>query len=94
MIKYTIRYSTRFKKSIKDFRHNQQILDEIALMLDRLANNEVLEPKYNDHNLTGNLKEYRECHIRPDLCLIYQKQNDMLILYCLDIGSHSELFKK
>ena len=94
MAKYTIKYSTKFKKSIKDFRHNRQILDEIATILDRLANDEILEAKYNDHNLTGNLKDFRECHIRPNLCLIYQKQDDRLILYCLDIGAHSELFKK
>ena len=60
----------------------------------RLANDEILEPQYNDHDLIGNYKGYRECHIRPNLCLIYQKQDNVLILYCFDIGSHSELFKK
>lgn len=89
MAKYTIKYSTKFKKSIKDFRRNRQILDEIATILDRLANDEILEAKYNDHNLMGNLKDFRECHIRPNLCLIHQKQDDRLILYCLDIGTHS-----
>ena len=92
--KYTIKYATAFKKSIKDFRHNKQVLDTITMIINKLANNEKLEPQYHDHSLTGNLKDCRECHIKPDLCLIYQKQVENLILYCLDIGSHSELFKK
>ena len=94
MSKYKIQYATRFKKSIKDFRHKQQVLDEIATIINRLANDEILEPQYNDHDLIGSYKGYRECHIRPNLCLIYQKQDNVLILYCFDIGSHSELFKK
>lgn len=50
--------------------------------------------RYKTHALKGVYKGYKECHIKPDLLLIYQKQDDRLILYCLDIGTHSELFKK
>ncbi|ECC1461956.1 type II toxin-antitoxin system YafQ family toxin, partial [Campylobacter coli] len=51
-----------------------------------------LERKYKDHKLKGEFKELRECHVKPDLLLIYQKQDDKLILTCINIGSHSELF--
>ena len=50
--------------------------------------------KYNDHKLKGNYKDYRECHIKPDLLLIYKKKEEVLILTCIDLGSHSELFRK
>lgn len=62
-------------------------------VLDKLANNETLESKYKDHALTGELKGYRDCHIKPDLVLIYQKQKDLLILKALRINKHSEVFK-
>jgi mRNA interferase YafQ len=50
----------------------------------------ALAAKYRDHALTGDWREFRDCHIRPDLVLIYRKSDpDTLQLVCL--GSHSEL---
>ncbi|HDX6248737.1 TPA: type II toxin-antitoxin system YafQ family toxin [Campylobacter fetus subsp. venerealis] len=90
-MKYTIELSNRFKKSFKKLNtQEQEIFKEIV---DKLANDEILDPKYKDHSLSGNFKNFRECHLKPDLLLIYQKQKDTLILYCLDVGSHSKLFK-
>ena len=63
-------------------------------IIEKLSNGEVLEQKYNDHKLKGNYSEYIECHIKPDLLLIYQRQEKILILTCISVGSHSELFKK
>ena len=59
----------------------------------QLANNEELASKYKDHALIGSYKGFRECHIKPDLLLIYKKQNEILLLTCVEIGSHSELFQ-
>ena len=58
----------------------------------QLANNEELASKYKDHALIGSYKGFRECHIKPDLLLIYKKQNEILLLTCVEVGSHSELF--
>ncbi|MED9485237.1 type II toxin-antitoxin system YafQ family toxin [Escherichia marmotae] len=71
---------------------NQQEKSIFQDIVNKLANDETLEPKYKDHALKGDFIGFRECHLKPDLLLIYQKQDDKLILYCLDIGSHSELF--
>ena len=54
----------------------------------------VLAPKYKDHTLSGNYRNYRECHIKPDLLLIYKIERAELVLYAVHIGSHSDLFKK
>ncbi|MBX1575346.1 type II toxin-antitoxin system YafQ family toxin [Campylobacter jejuni] len=62
------------------------------MIINRIANNETLEAKHRDHALKGNYIGFRECHIQQDLLLVYQKQDDKLILYLLRIGSHSELF--
>lgn len=90
-MKFGIRRTSAFKTSIKKIR-NPDLLYEIASVIDRLANNETLEKKYHDHQLKGKLAAYRECHIKPDLLLLYQKHNDILVLVCINIGSHSELF--
>lgn len=55
-----------------------------------LANDEQLVEKYRDHALTGDWKDYRDCHIKPDLVLIYRKLNDDE-LQLVRLGSHSEL---
>jgi mRNA interferase YafQ len=58
----------------------------------KLLNGIELDYKYKDHQLKGSLKEFRECHIKPDLLLIYSIEHNILEL--VNIGSHSELFKK
>jgi mRNA interferase YafQ len=55
-----------------------------------LANNQPLSEKFRDHPLSGNWKNYRDCHVRPDLVLIYRKL-DPDILELVRLGSHSEL---
>ena len=89
-MKYNIKYATKFKKHYK--RLNAKDQQEARAVINRLANDEILEIKYRDHALQGDLIGFREYHLKPDLLLIYQKQNRELILYCFDIGSHSELF--
>lgn len=68
---------------------DRELVDTI---IERLCDDEILEPKYRDHKLKGSLRGLRECHIKPDLLLIYNKQEDVLILNALNLDSHSELF--
>ncbi len=88
--KYVIFYSSRYKKSIKKL--DKQLIKEIDKVINTLANDEPLEIKHRDHALKGKFKGLRECHIKPDLLLIYSKNKDRLILTAIDIGSHSDLF--
>ncbi len=60
-------------------------------LLKKLLAQETLEAKYKDHKLQGKLKDFRECHIKNDLLLLYKIVNDSLIL--VDIGSHNQLFE-
>jgi len=67
------------------------LADDLALVLQAPLSDVPLDPRYRDHDLSGNWTGYRECHIKPDLLLIYRKSgNDTLRLARL--GSHSELF--
>lgn len=66
--------------------------DEIDIVIEKLLNQESLEEKYKDHALIGDLKDFRECHIKSNLLLIYRvKRNN---LHLVRLGSHSALFKK
>ncbi len=55
--------------------------------------NKKLEAKYRDHTLIGNYLNCRECHIKPDLLLIYKIDNDILELALVRVGTHSKLFR-
>ena len=94
MAKYEIAYATTYKKSIK--RYDIATVQKVEHIIERLANDEILEPRYKDHQLKGDMRYYRECHIKPDLLLIYRKINEsnILILRAINVGSHSEVFKK
>lgn len=61
-------------------------------VINRLANDEILEKKYKDHALKGEYAGFRDCHVKPDLVLIYSKNKDALLLTAFRINSHSELF--
>ena len=61
-------------------------------VIDMLAKGETLPEKYKNHPLKGNLKGYYDCHILPDLVLLYKIEKDRLVLILFDIGTHSNLF--
>ncbi len=61
-------------------------------VINKLANGEQLEAKYNAHQLMGQYKGCRECRIIPAWLLVYEIVNDELILYLTRTGTHSDLF--
>lgn len=89
-MKYTITYTKAFKKDFKKLSPKDQ--EHTLEILTRLANGESLEPKYKDHALKGEYVGCRDCHIRPDLVLIYRYNDDFLELVAMRISSHSEVF--
>ena len=88
---YSIFRTASFKKEYKKLSVSDKELLKKVLIL--LAQNTELEEKYKDHKLTGNFKDLRECHIKPDLLLIYQINNDILELALVQVGNHNSLFK-
>ena len=92
-MKYEIKFSGQFKKDLKLAKKQGKNLDKLFDVVERLANGEVLEAKYRDHDLLGDYKGCRECHIDPDWLLIYEIFDDVLVLLLNRVGSHSELFK-
>ncbi|BCA66211.1 type II toxin-antitoxin system YafQ family toxin [Fluviibacter phosphoraccumulans] len=69
----------------------RSVLDaELVPVLIALASDMPLAERYRDHALTGEWKDHRDCHVKPDLVLIYRKPDDQL-LQLVRLGSHSEL---
>ena len=88
-----IEKTTRFRQDLKResrgrHRHDFEVL--LFNVLKFLAQDLALPPKFKDHPLKGNLQGFRECHIKPDLILIYRK-SDSDSLELVRLGSHSEL---
>ena len=91
--KYIIRMTKRFKKHLKRMeKRNKASIKKIADAVNLLQKGENLPERFRDHELTGPLKGSRECHVLPDLLLIYRIFNDILILELIDTGTHSDLF--
>ncbi|PYE87968.1 type II toxin-antitoxin system YafQ family toxin [Phyllobacterium leguminum] len=90
----TIERSTRFMRDYKresKGRHGKTLNTDIVPILKALANDEMLESRYRDHSLSGDWAGFRDCHVKPDLILIYQKP-DADTLWLVRLGSHSEIF--
>ena len=92
-MKYDIQFTNQFKKDLKLAKKQNKDLDKLFEVIDILANGGTLDAKYRDHDLTGNYKGTRECHIEPDWLLIYEICGDVLVLMLYRLSSHSELFQ-
>ena len=82
-MKYDLIMTTKFKKSLK-------LAKKRGLNIKLLES--IVNDLQNDHELKGNYKGFRECHIQPNWLLIYLKENEVLTLTLVDTGSHSDLF--
>lgn len=91
-MKYIIKPTSKFQKDMKRMIKRGFNIKDIALIIEKLAQDERLSEKNNDHGLSGNLNNKRECHIKPDWLLIYEKSNCDMTLYLIRTGSHSDLF--
>lgn len=89
----TIERTSQFKRDYKREAkgpHRASLAKDLVDVINALARDRPLAPKYRDHALTGDWKDHRDCHVKPDLVLIYRKPKDD-VLQLVRLGSHSEL---
>ena len=89
----TIERTTQFKRDYKREsrgRHRTSLDAELASVVVALARDQPLEPRHHDHALSGEWSDHRDCHLKPDLVLIYVKP-DVETLRLVRLGSHSEI---
>jgi mRNA interferase YafQ len=88
-IKYTARFKRDYKRE-QSGRHGKKLDTLLMDVVNALAADTPLPQRNFDHPLSGEWSDHRDCHIKPDLILIYRKPvNDSLEL--VRLGSHSEL---
>lgn len=91
----TIEWATAFKRDYKREvkTRSQATLDALLVpVFQALAADQPLTARYRDHGLKGNWNGYRECHIKPDLLLIYRLADEDT-LRLVRLGSHNALFE-
>jgi len=89
----TIKQSSQFKRDLKREAkgpYRRALASDFVAIVATLADDLPLAEKYRDHALSGDWKDYRDCHVKPDLVLIYQKP-DGHTLRLVRLGSHAEL---
>jgi mRNA interferase YafQ len=88
---YEIKETARFRKDYRLAKKRGENLSLLREIVIQLANGEKLPDKNRDHALTNDWAGFRECHITPDWLLVYQWEDDVLVLTLTRTGSHSDL---
>ena len=88
-IERTSQFKRDYKREARG-RHRASLDAVLVPVLVTLCQDQPLEPRHHDHALSGNWKDHRDCHVKPDLVLIYMKP-DADTLRLVRLGSHSEL---
>lgn len=92
---YNIITTKKFDKDLKSLKKSSPSdAKEVLKIVNKLAAGENLNSNNRPHKLKGNYGECMECHVKPDLLLIYTFINKSLVLKLIRVGSHSKLFKK
>lgn len=92
--KLTVKTTAAFKKDFKLAMRRDMKMELLENVIALLAMGESLPPENRDHELTGNWRGHRECHIQPDWLLIYRAEADVLVLTLARTGTHSDLFNR
>ena len=88
----TVEFTNKMKRDVRRMRKRGKDLAKLETALLLLSAQSQMPSVYRDHQLMGNLSDFRECHIEPDWLLIYQIIEDRLILNATETGTHSDLF--
>jgi mRNA interferase YafQ len=89
-ISRTAKFKKDYKREVKG-QHRATLDADLLAAISFLAADAALPERFHDHPLTGEYTNHRECHLKPDLLLIYKKPDDQT-LRLVRVGSHSEVF--
>ena len=88
-IERTKQFKRDYKREARG-RHRASLDDDLVPVVKALAQDALLEHRHRDHALGGEWADHRECHLRPDLLLIYRRL-DVGVLQLVRLGSHAAL---
>ena len=85
-----LRRTRQFKKDVKLAQKQKRDLRILKKVIEDLCMGHQLDERHRDHDLKGNLRGFRECHLGPDWLLIYENSEAAITLR--RVGSHARLF--
>ena len=91
MSSYTILITKRFEKDLEICKKRGLKLSLLYTVIEQLKLNGTLPKQYRAHKLSGNYANYWECHIKGDWLLIWEQNDDELILILTSTGTHSDI---
>ncbi|MCI9387739.1 MAG: type II toxin-antitoxin system YafQ family toxin [Lachnospiraceae bacterium] len=91
-MKYTVKPTSKFQKDLKKVQKRGYDISLLTDVIKKLANGEELPARNRDHVLSGDYAGLRECHVTPDWLLVYEIDDESIILYLTRTGTHSDLF--
>ena len=89
---YVIKTTSQFRKSYRLAVKRGLDVSLLEKVVNKLKDGIALDEKYRDHQLSGSMRLFRECHIHSDWLLVYLRQDSVLTLTLVDTGTHSDLF--
>ncbi|KND50864.1 MAG: YafQ toxin protein [Parcubacteria bacterium C7867-007] len=90
---YELRFTRLAKKSLKKLDHSGSFnRKHLEVLLEYFIRGTSLPAKYKDHQLKGDLSQFRECHLDFDLLVKYERDEALQVVVVVDIGTHSNLF--
>ena len=92
MMKYTVKYSTLFKKSYRKCIKRGCDSELFRKAITILADTGTLPKEYRHHPLKGKYKGCMECHLTPDWLLVWKQNDKELVLILADTGTHQDIF--
>ncbi|MDO4709890.1 MAG: type II toxin-antitoxin system YafQ family toxin [Pseudomonadota bacterium] len=95
----TLKLSSAFKRDMRrelKGKHAKTLAVPLLQAVHFLVDDVPLPATFLDHQLKGDWRGFRECHLKPDLLLVYKKADDgsVQLLQLIRLGSHAELFNK
>ena len=94
-MRYVVVETKRFRKSLRRIQKQPRFrLADLETAVTLLSSGKALPARFRDHQLKGALANFRECHLAPDILLVYQRDDAELVLVLVTIGTHAGLFKK
>lgn len=91
---YQLETTTQFKKDLKKVKKSTKSYQATKNVLQKLQKGGLSEipKKMRPHRLRGEYKNNWECHIKPDLLIIWFQMDEHKVIRLIRIGSHSDLF--
>ena len=89
---YTKDFVADWENLERSGKHDMNLITEAIVLL--MRRNETIPAEWKDHKLNGEWKDFRECHVRGDLLLVYQirKKSYCEVIVFVNVGTHSEIF--